>query len=186
MDVQGIKWVLVVYSFLCKFFFSFGFSIKYKFSIKFRFGFFEHLLHSGVPVFLVFPYSELKLLLGFRRYNAWGQFLGFSRNFRFLTVISGILVLVEFSGIPGLVESSGFFRYGFSGSFRFLTVISGILVSVEFGGIPGLVESGGIFRYGVDFGGSLRLVGLGGFPRFWFGVGATCHRAFLFTTRGGK
>jgi len=37
--------------------------------------------------------------------------MGFSGNFRFLTVISGNLISVEFSGIFGLVESGGFFGY---------------------------------------------------------------------------
>ena len=72
---------------------------------------------------------------------------------------------MEFNGIPGLVESGGFFKYRFSGSFRFLIVINGNLVLVEFNGIFGLVESGKFLRRGVDFGGNLRLISLGGFLR---------------------
>ena len=34
------------------------------------------------------------------------------------------------------------------------------------------MESGGFLRRGVDIGGNLRLVDLGGFPRFQFGVRA--------------
>jgi len=35
----------------------------------------------------------------------------FSGVFRSLVDVGGILMLIEFSGIPGLVESSGFLRY---------------------------------------------------------------------------
>ena len=95
-------------------------------------------------------------------------------------------MLVEFSGIPRLVESSGFFGYGFSGSFRFLIVINGILVLVEFGKIPRLVEFSGFFRYRVDFSGNLRLVGFSGFPNFWFRVKVIYYKVFLFIMGGGK
>ena len=46
--------------------------------------------------------------------------MGFSGNFRFLTVISGNLMSVEFGGIFGLVESDRFFGRGvdFSGNLR--------------------------------------------------------------------
>ena len=44
--------------------------------------------------------------------------------------------------------------------------ISGIFISVEFSRILKLVESGGFLRCGVDIGGNLRLVDLGGFSRF--------------------
>ena len=54
--------------------------------------------------------------------------MGFSRNFRFLIVISRNLVLVEFGGIFGLVESSGFLGYkvDFSGNLK-LVDFSGFL-----------------------------------------------------------
>jgi hypothetical protein len=37
--------------------------------------------------------------------------VGLSRNFRFLIGISGNLILVEFGGIPRLVELGGFLGY---------------------------------------------------------------------------
>ena len=58
-------------------------------------------------------YSKLKLLLSFRWYNAWGQFIEFSRNFRFLIVVGRIFRLVEFSGFLRC-------KVDFSGNFRLL------------------------------------------------------------------
>ena len=46
--------------------------------------------------------------------------MGFSGIFKSLVGINGNLTLVEFGGIPGLVESGGFLRYvDISGNFRF-------------------------------------------------------------------
>jgi hypothetical protein len=44
--------------------------------------------------------------------------------------------------------------------------ISRTFVLVEFSGILKLVESSGLLRYRVDISRNLRLVDLGGFPRF--------------------
>ena len=55
---------------------------------------------------------------------------------------------------------------GFSGNSRSLVDISGIFILVEFSKILGLVEFSGFFRYRVDINKNLRLVNLGGFPKF--------------------
>ena len=59
---------------------------------------------------------------------------------------------------------------------------------MEFSRILGLVESSGILRYRVDIGKNLRLVNLGGFPRFYFRFRfrAVRYKAFLLITGGGK
>jgi len=44
--------------------------------------------------------------------------------------------------------------------------VGGNLILVEFGRILGSVELSRFFRYGVDTSRNLRLIGLGGFPRF--------------------
>ena len=66
--------------------------------------------------------------------------------------------------------------------------ISRIFISVEFGKILRLVESSGFLRYRVDISRNLRLVDLGGFPRFYFGFRfrAVYYKAFLLITGGGK
>ena len=83
-----------------------------------------------------------KLLLSPGRYSAWDQFLGFSRYFGSLTDVNryfkflvdicryfkslvdvvGYLILVKFSGIIRLVESSEFLRYkvDISGNLRLM------------------------------------------------------------------
>ena len=71
-------------------------------------------------VLLIFLYSKLKLLLSFKWYSIWDPLLEFNKYFKFLlninryskslTDASGYLILVEFSGIFRLVESSKFFR----------------------------------------------------------------------------
>jgi hypothetical protein len=55
---------------------------------------------------------------------------------------------------------------GFSGNSRSLVDISGIFILVEFGGILRLVESSRFLRCRIDISRNLRLVDLGGFPRF--------------------
>ena len=55
---------------------------------------------------------------------------------------------------------------GFGGNSRSLVDISRIFILVEFGKILGLVESGRFLRRRVDINRNLRLVDLGGFPRF--------------------
>ena len=77
-------WVLVVYSFLYRLFFGFGFSIKYRVSIKFWLAFFKYLLYNRIQVLLIFLYSKLRLLLGLGWCSTCRQFIGFSRNSRFL------------------------------------------------------------------------------------------------------
>ena len=67
--------------------------------------------------------SELKFLLSLGWYIAWGWFMEFSKNFRFLTIISKNLMLIEFSGFfrhkvgfsknPKLVDFNGFLRLWF-------------------------------------------------------------------------
>jgi len=54
----------------------------------------------------------------------------FSGVFRSLVDVNGILILVEFSRIPGLVEFSGFLRYRVDGRGNF-----------------GLVDCGRFFRF---------------------------------------
>ena len=44
--------------------------------------------------------------------------------------------------------------------------ISGNLIFIEFGKILRLVESGKFLRYRVDISRNLRLIDLGGFPKF--------------------
>ena len=65
--------------------------------------------------------------------------MGFSRIFKSLVDINRNFILVGFSRILGLVESSGFFVYGVG--------ISGILMSVDFGRNSRLVKSSGIFIF---------------------------------------
>ena len=50
------------------------------------------------------------------------------------------------------------------------------------------MESGGFLRCKVDIGRNLRLVDLGGFPRFYFRFRfrAVYYKAFLLITGGGK
>src|ERR1700721_4734515 len=122
--------IWVVYSFLYSFLFRFRFSIRYKVSIRFGFRFFKYSFYNRVLVLLVLLGTKLKLLLSLGRRSSLGQFIGFSRNSRSLVDISRIFILVEFSGILGLVESGGFLRYR------------------------------------VNISRNLRLVDLGGFPRF--------------------
>jgi hypothetical protein len=110
--------------------FGFRLSIRYRVGIRFRFRFFKYLFYSRVLVLLVLSGAKLKLLLSLGRRSSQGRFVGFSRNSRSLVDISGIFILVEFSGILGLVESG-----------RFL-------------------------RCRMDISRNLRLVDLGGFPRF--------------------
>jgi hypothetical protein len=57
---------------------------------------------------------------------------------------------------------------------------------VEFGRILRLVESGRFLRYRIDISGNLRLVDLGGFPRFQFRVRVVYYKAFLLITGGSK
>ena len=59
---------------------------------------------------------------------------------------------------------------------------------MEFGGILRLVESGRFLRCRVDIGRNLRLVDLGGFPRFYFRFKfrAVRYKAFLLAIGGGK
>ncbi len=105
---------------MCGFFFSFRFGIKYKFNIKFRFKFFKHFFHSKIPVLFIFSCGEFKFLLSLRRYITWGQFVEFSRNFKFLTIIGKNLVSMEFGGFLRrkvdfngnlrLIDLSGFLR----------------------------------------------------------------------------
>ena len=57
---------------------------------------------------------------------------------------------------------------------------------MEFSRILRLVESGGFLRCRVDISGNLRLVDLGGFPRFWFRVRAVYYKVFLLIIGGGK
>ena len=66
--------------------------------------------------------------------------------------------------------------------------ISRIFILVEFGGILRLVESGGFLRCRVDIGRNLRLVNLGGFPRFYFRFRfrAVRYKAFLLIIGGSK
>jgi hypothetical protein len=75
---------------------------------------------------------------------------------------------------------------GFSGNSRSLVDISGIFISVEFGRILRLVESGGFLRCRIDISRNLRLVDLGRFPRFQFGVRVVRYKAFLLITGGSK
>ena len=59
---------------------------------------------------------------------------------------------------------------------------------MEFGGILRLVEFSGFLGYRVDISRNLRLVDLGGFPRFYFRFRfrAVYYKAFLLITGGGK
>ena len=75
--------------------------------------------------------------------------MGFSGIFRSLVDISGNLMLVEFSKIPRLVESSKFLRRG-----------------VHISGIFRLVELSGFLRYRVNSYRNFRLVDLSKFFRF--------------------
>ena len=112
VNIQGIKLIRIVYSFLRSFLFGFRFSIRYGVGIRFRFGFFKYSFYSQVLVLLISLYSELKLLLSFRQCSSQGQFIGFSGISRSLVDISGNLTFVEFSRILRLVESSRFLRRG--------------------------------------------------------------------------
>ena len=55
---------------------------------------------------------------------------------------------------------------GFNRNSRSLVDISRIFILVEFGRILGLVEFSGFLRRRVDISRNLRLVDLGGFPKF--------------------
>ena len=112
IDIQGIKLIQIIYSFLYSFLFRFRFSIRYKVGIRFRFGFFKYSFYSRVLVLLVLLGAKLKLLLSLGRRSSQGQFIEFSRNSRSLVDISGIFILVEFGRILRLVESSRFLRRG--------------------------------------------------------------------------
>ena len=59
---------------------------------------------------------------------------------------------------------------------------------MEFGRILRLVESGRFLRYRVDISRNLRLVDLGGFPRFYFRFRFRVirYKAFLLIMGGGK
>ena len=59
---------------------------------------------------------------------------------------------------------------------------------MEFSRILRLVESSRFLRYRVDISGNLRLVDLGGFPRFYFRFRfrAVYYKAFLLIIGGGK
>ena len=57
---------------------------------------------------------------------------------------------------------------------------------MEFSRILRLVESSGFLRYRIDISGNLRLVDLGRFPRFQFGVRVVYYKAFLLITGGSK
>jgi hypothetical protein len=74
------------------------FIIRYKVSVRFQLRFFKYLFYSRIPVLLIFLCGKLKLLLNLGRYITWGQFTEFSRNFKFLAVISGNLISVDLSG----------------------------------------------------------------------------------------
>ena len=122
-DIQGIKLIRIVYSFLYSFLFRFRFSIRYRVSIRFRFRFFKYSFYSQILVLLISLYSKVKLLLSLGQYSSQGRFIEFSRISRSLVDISRNLILVEFGGIfrslvdigriLRLVDLSIFFRFQF-------------------------------------------------------------------------
>ena len=134
---------MVIYGFLCRFFFSFGFNVRFniRYRVSIEFGFSEYPFYSGKLVLLVILCGIFKLLLGLGQCSVWGQFMGFNKNFRFLMDISGNLASMEFGGIFWLVESGGFLVYGVG--------IGGILMLVDFGRSSGLVKSSRFFVYRV-------------------------------------
>ena len=105
------------------------FSVRYGVSVRFGFGIFKYPFYSRILVLLVFLCGKPKLLLSMGRCSAWGRFVGFGGISESLMDISGNLILVEFDGIPGLMELGGFLWYvdisgifrlvGFSGFSRF-------------------------------------------------------------------